>query len=255
MEIKTDCQALRDVMLNDKLNTAHARWQDSILAQQIVDIHHVPGKINVVVDGISRKWEGIPRQVGDGSKWTVCKDWEAATGLVNDILHVTAKGDIHALKDQFKDEPVFKEVLDAMLAIDSKCSVRDCQCAQHWASQYLIKDGKLWCLKGGTAVCARAQVECVTKAKAKVMAFQHHNSQGHWRWDAIKITLMDRIWCPGLDAIILKAIKDCARCKNFGTTFVHSLFEPITHRHPFELLVGSLTPNRQRQFQNSWCLP
>ena len=205
---------------------------------QIVDVRHVPGKINVVADGISRKWEDIPRQVGDGSEWTVCEDWEAATGLVNNILHVTAEGDIHALKDRFKDEPVFKEVLDAMLAIDSKCSVRDRQRARHWASQYLIKDGKLWHLKGGTAVHARAQVECVTKAEAKVMAFQHHNSQGHWRWDAIKIALMDRIWCPGLDTIILEAIKDCARCKNFGTTFVHSLFELITRCHPFELLVG-----------------
>ena len=66
---------------------------------QIVNVRHVPGKINVVADGISRKWEDIPRQVGDGSEWTVCEDWEAATGLVNNILHVTAEGDIHALKD------------------------------------------------------------------------------------------------------------------------------------------------------------
>ena len=82
---------------------------------------------SMFVDGISQKWEDLPRQVGDGSEWTVCEDWEAATGLVNNILHVTAEGDIHALKDRFKDEPVFKEVLDAMLAIDSKCSVRDRQ--------------------------------------------------------------------------------------------------------------------------------
>ena len=238
VEIETDCQALRDVMLNDKLNAAHARWRDGILAQQIVDVRHVPGKINVVADGISWKWEGLPRQVGDGSEWTVCEDWEATTGLVNDILHVTLEGDIRALKDRFKDEPVFKEVLDAMLAINSNCSVRDRRRAQHRASQYLIKDGKLWRLKGGTAVRARAHVECVTKAEAKAMAFQHHSSQGHWGRDAIKIALMDRIWCPGLDAMILDAIKDCAKCKNFGTTFVHSLFEPITHRHPFELLVG-----------------
>ena len=49
---------------------------------------------------------------------------------------------------------------------------------------------------------------------------------------------MDRIWCPDLDAVILDAIKDCAQCKNFGTSFVHSLLEPITSHHPFELLVG-----------------
>ena len=238
VEIETDCQALRDVMLNDKLNAAHARWRDGILAHQIIDVHHVPGKINVVADGISRKWEGLPRQLGDGSEWTVCEDWEATTGLVNDVLRVVPNDDMQALMDQFKDEPVFKEVLDAMLAIDSGCSVRDRRRARHRASQYLVKDGKLWRLKGGTAVRARAHVECVTKAEAREMALQHHSGQGHWGRDSVKIALMDRVWCPGLDAIILEAIKDCARCKNFGTTFVHSLFEPITRRHPFELLVG-----------------
>ena len=81
-------------------------------------------------------------------------------------------------------------------------------------------------------------MECVTKAEAREMALQHHSSPGHWGRDSIKITLMDRIWCPGLDAVILDAIKDCTRCKNFGTSFVHSLLEPITRCHLFELLVG-----------------
>jgi hypothetical protein len=238
VEIETDCQALQDVMLNDKLNAAHARWRDGILAQQIIDVRHVPGKINVVADGISWKWEGLPRQMGDGSEWTVCEDWEATAGLVNDILHVAPNDDIQALKDRFKDEPVFKEVLDAILAINSDRSVRNRRRARHRASQYLVKDGKLWRLKGGTAVHAWAHVECVTKAEAREMVLQHHSSQGHWRHNSIKITLMDCIWCPGLDAIILDAIKDCAWCKNFGTAFVHSLFEPITRRHPFKLLVG-----------------
>ncbi len=40
-------QALRDVLINDKHNAAHARWRDGILAHQIVDVRHVPGKINV----------------------------------------------------------------------------------------------------------------------------------------------------------------------------------------------------------------
>ena len=37
IEIETDCQALRDVLLKDKLNAAHARWRDGILAHQIID--------------------------------------------------------------------------------------------------------------------------------------------------------------------------------------------------------------------------
>jgi hypothetical protein len=166
VEIETDCQALRDVMLNDKLNAAHARWRDGILAQQITDVRHVPGKINVVADGISQKWEGLPRQVGDGSEWTVCEDWEEATGLVNDILHVAPSNDMTRLKERFKDEPVFTEVLDVLLAINNSSSVRDRRRTWHRASQYLIEDGKLWRLKGGTSVRARARVECITRAEA-----------------------------------------------------------------------------------------
>jgi hypothetical protein len=38
VELETDCQALRDHLLNDKLNSTHARWRDGVLAHQIVDI-------------------------------------------------------------------------------------------------------------------------------------------------------------------------------------------------------------------------
>lgn len=54
VEIETDCQALRDHLMNDKLSVTHARWRDSILAHQIIDVRHVPGRINVVADGLSR---------------------------------------------------------------------------------------------------------------------------------------------------------------------------------------------------------
>ena len=67
VELETDCQVLRDVLSNDKLNSAHARWRDGILAHNIIDVRHIAGKINVVVDGISRMHEGLPHAQGDGS--------------------------------------------------------------------------------------------------------------------------------------------------------------------------------------------
>jgi hypothetical protein len=85
---------------------------------------------------------------------------------------------------------------------------------------------------------ARARVECVTKEEAKELTKQAHAEGGHWGRDAIKIALLDHISCPKLDILILTAIKDCAKCKNFGPTHLHSLLEPITRRCPFELLVG-----------------
>ena len=48
-----------------------------------------------------------------------------------------------------------------------------------------------------------------------------------------------QIHTPGLDESIMKAITNCARCKNFGRTHLHALLQPITCRHHFELLVGN----------------
>ena len=38
VKFQTDCHALRDMLLNDKLPAAHARWRDGVLAHQIVDV-------------------------------------------------------------------------------------------------------------------------------------------------------------------------------------------------------------------------
>jgi hypothetical protein len=64
VEVETDCQALRDHLMNDKLSATHARH----LGHQIVDVHHVPGHVNVMVDGLSRAAEGSPHEEGDSSK-------------------------------------------------------------------------------------------------------------------------------------------------------------------------------------------
>ena len=78
----------------------------------------------------------------------------------------------------------------------------------------------------------------MTKAEAVELARQEHEGGGHWHRDSIKLALLDRIHCPGLDACIVSAVLDCARCKGFGGTWLHSLLNPITRHHPFELLVG-----------------
>jgi len=78
VEIETDCQALRDVLMSDNLNATHARWCDGVLAHQIVDVRHIPGRINLVGDGFSRRDEGLPHSKNDGSSWSVIPDWEHA---------------------------------------------------------------------------------------------------------------------------------------------------------------------------------
>ena len=242
VEIETDCQALRDVVLSDNLNAAHARWRDGILAHNIIDVRHVPGKLNVIADGLSRQWEGQPRNNGlqDDSEWTVSEDWESNTGLINDMLLISPVDEriANELCKRFANESVFLEVVESILQIDSAKLLRDRKRARHRASQFLIEDGRLWRLRGGTSVRARSKVECVSREEAKQLAIKQHEENGHWGRDATKIALTDRIYSPKLDATIMEAIADCAKCKNFGSPHLHSLLEPITRRHPFELLVG-----------------
>jgi hypothetical protein len=102
----------------------------------------------------------------------------------------------------------------------------------------MIDEGKLWFVGGGTRTRAVARRECVTKEEAVELARAEHDKGGHFHRDLVKIALLDRIHTPNLDQAIVKAITDCAKCKNFGGTHLHALLQPITRRHPFELLVG-----------------
>ncbi|TFY79119.1 hypothetical protein EWM64_g4891 [Hericium alpestre] len=238
--VETDCQALRDVLLSDQLNAAHARWRDGILTYQIIDVCHVPGKLNVVADRLSHQSTGRARTVGDGSEWSVSEDWEVSRGLVNDVLLLTAPEDpsVTILCERFADEPLFHEVINALTARDQGSNVRDKRRARYHALEYFIEDGRLYRIHGGARIRARPKLECVTKDEAKVLAYEQHVAGGHWGRDHVKIALLDRICCPGLDAVILAAVRECTQCKSFGAPHIHALLEPITRRRPFELLVG-----------------
>jgi hypothetical protein len=82
-------------------------------------------------------------------------------------------------------------------------------------------------------------VECISREEARTLAEKTHTEGGHWGRDAVKMALLDQICSPKLDASIMEAIRDCTKCKSFGPTHLHSLLEPITRRHLFELLVGN----------------
>ena len=74
-----------DILLSDKLSTTHTRWRDRVLAHNIVDVCHIPGKINIA-DGISRQYEGMVKVPDDGSEWTVTPDWEETNWCTTCIM-------------------------------------------------------------------------------------------------------------------------------------------------------------------------
>ena len=106
VEVETDCQALRDVLMNDKLSAMHARWREGVLAHNIIDVRHIPGVTNIA-DGISRQYENTLKSGNDGSKWDVDSDWETAAGLVYGVNCVSTSPTTQSLRDHFATTPLF----------------------------------------------------------------------------------------------------------------------------------------------------
>jgi hypothetical protein len=108
LEIETDCQALRDCLLQEKMSVHHSRWKESILAHNIIAIRHRPGVENPVADGLSRMWDGQERTDVDGSEWSVLPNWEATKGIVNDILSISyVPPTLHPLETRFAGDLFF----------------------------------------------------------------------------------------------------------------------------------------------------
>ena len=210
------------------------------MAHNIVDVWHRPGRLNVVADGLSRKYTNLPKEEGDGHEWTVSEDWEARTRLANDIFVLQPsllESTYAALRTRFKEEKVFIEVIDSLLELDHGSSLKVRKRAKHKAKGFMVEDGRLWRIGDGSAR-ARARLECVTQEETVALAWEEHRNNGHFHRDNIKVSLLNRITSPKMDQSITKAILNCGKCKSFGTTHLHSLLEPITRRHPFELMVA-----------------
>jgi hypothetical protein len=112
--------------------------------------------------------------------------------------------------------------------IQSGLKLQEKKRARHQVVWYMIEDGKLWFIGGGTQIRAVARRECITKEEATELARAEHKKGGHFYHNLIKIALLNRIHFPGLDQSIVTAIADCPRCKNFGGTHLHSLLQSIT---------------------------
>ena len=91
-----------------------------------MDVHHVPRCLNIVADGLSWACEGTAHKEGNGSKWTVSEDWEAMTGLTHDIFFTTnvLTHELAGLQEQFKNKPIFMEVINTILEMDHGTSLR-----------------------------------------------------------------------------------------------------------------------------------
>jgi hypothetical protein len=124
--------------------------------------------------------------------------------LVNDLFIVqttnaTSETLGAELRNRFKEEPIFLEVIEALCGLDSDRTERERRQVQHRALGYIIEDRHLWRIADGKSAHTRARVECVTQQEAVALAKEVHANNGHWGRDHIKLQLMDQIASPRLD--------------------------------------------------------
>ena len=131
VEVETDCLALQDTILNNKLNATHAWWLDGIMGHNIVDIHHHPGCLNQAADGISPQFMDMPAEKGDGHEWSVDPSWTVNAGLAYDVWSAGVDDSISQLRSRFSKEPIFAEVIDAMYNLDHGQHICDKKRARH----------------------------------------------------------------------------------------------------------------------------
>lgn len=246
IEIETDCQALRDCLLKEKMSIHHSRWKESILAHSIIDIRHRPGVENPVADGLSRKWTNRKRTDIDGSSWSVLPDWEARTGITNDIMQVTTPeesptipvlGSVHPLEARFGTDIFFAPIVRHLLGKSAGDSVPERRQARKRSQGFMIEGDKLWRLS--TKASERAvRTECIPREEGFARALSAHQNTGHFGVDPTKLHLRDRYFWPGMDADCKQAMLECPQCKNFGAPKLNSLLQPIRRAQPFELVAG-----------------
>jgi RNase H-like domain found in reverse transcriptase/Integrase zinc binding domain/Reverse transcriptase (RNA-dependent DNA polymerase) len=246
IEIETDCQALRDCLLKEKISIHHSRWKESILAHNIIDIRHRLGIENVVADGLSRMWQNCKQSQGDGSNWSVLVDLESCQAIRNDVLLITMGSPPpidtsplpYKLEDHFKGDIFFEPIILHLLGRNAGSTIPERHKAMHQAQGFEIKNGKLWCFSS-KASDQVSRTECIPKTEAFHLALSIHHSFGHFKnIDSLKLHIHEQYFWPSMDNDCRQVVLECPECKNFGPSFHNALLQHIRHSRPFALVCG-----------------
>ncbi|QRV94484.1 Retrovirus-related Pol polyprotein from transposon opus [Ceratobasidium sp. AG-Ba] len=245
IELETDCKALADLLGNDKLNSTHERWRESIIARHIVVVCHRPGNENWVCDALYRMYESRPDDnTGPGADDTVDPGWESAKGLINNVCHLLHDSESAHLLKRFESDLFFTDILLHLIfdaedgsKIDSAHEARAKKRRAHRAEDYLVEDGKLWLTRGKGARMGN-KVECIPSSKTKELALAVHSAGGHFGRDMTILALQRRYFWPEMRRDVIEAVTSCPCCKNFGPCLLSAQMQPITRACLFDLLVG-----------------
>ncbi|QRW05888.1 Retrovirus-related Pol polyprotein from transposon opus [Ceratobasidium sp. AG-Ba] len=226
IKLETDCKALADLLGNQKLNSTHEHWRESIIGRDIKAVRHLPGVQNTACDALSRVHEHRPEDE-DGHMRNINVDpgWESNTGVVNDLYYLLDDEETAALLHRFANDTFYTNILQSLLfdtpgkADSNEAEERAQKRCAHRAEGYQVENGKLWLVAGKVLGAATGL-------------------RGHFGRDMTVLALQQRYFWPTLRRDATEAVILCPRCKNFCPRLRTAQLQPITRAKPFDLIVG-----------------
>ncbi|QRV99273.1 Retrovirus-related Pol polyprotein from transposon opus [Ceratobasidium sp. AG-Ba] len=207
IELETDCKALADLLGNQKLNSTHERWRESIIGRDIKAVRHLPGS----------KTRHATHSLGYTSIGQRMK-----TGICEISMWTRAGSQIRAW---FADDTFYTDILQSLLfdtpgkADSNEAEERARKRRAHRAEGYQVENGKLWLVAGKST--RRGD------RRRRTLQSRHDGARTPQRY----------FW-PTLRRDATEAVISCPRCKNFGPRLRTAQLQPITRAKPFDLIVA-----------------
>ncbi|KZP09305.1 hypothetical protein FIBSPDRAFT_686059, partial [Athelia psychrophila] len=158
-----------------------------------------------VADGLSRMWANKKHTSDDGSSWSVLPDWEAHSGIQNDILGIQTTEEQSEpqakskIEERFKDDVFFEPVVRHLLNLNVGATISERRRAAHRAWGFYIEKDDLWCMstKATDRVTRR---RCIPRKEGFTFALKTHRVVGHFKSvDSLKLHIHESMFWPGMD--------------------------------------------------------
>ncbi|SPO24480.1 uncharacterized protein UTRI_03748 [Ustilago trichophora] len=252
----TDCIALRDILRNDKMPVAHARWREQLLAHNIIKVEHCAGRRHQLAHGLSHRPaapddnEPVAPVLPDDREllalksscpvYHVCQDQPATTDLpavplayepqlfTRDVVerYLVIDKEAGPLLERFKGdelEPVLRFLL--LLEMPSTQALRD---KMRRMKRYRLEDSKLVYEQDGLLLDVLPRSQGIHK-----LAQVHQLSHAGINMLVKKLRLQEMVTWPKLYADAKEVLKTCQACQVYGPR-QRSQVDPIVVAVPME---------------------
>ncbi|SNX85308.1 uncharacterized protein MEPE_04017 [Melanopsichium pennsylvanicum] len=222
----TDCTALRDMLRTDKMPVAHARWQEQLLAHNIVEVRHCAGRRHQLAHGLSHRpqaaTDDLPQPLQEYGILAIVPDPDEARSSAQRYLELDRlTGPLLQRFQGDEMEPLIRFLL--FLEMPESQTLRK-KLGKY--DSYVIRDGDLYQRKDGELY------RVLPRREAQQFARSVHNRSHMGIASTISILrLQESVIWPSMWRDVRDIIKRCPTCQQFGPR-LSSTIDPVVITSP-----------------------